>query len=1180
MSPKVAKALPEQSGLRSGDSSVHDDSSSSSSSSSRSDALFDAYIASIRPVELPQLAGPSSGLYLDAAAAPPFPSTSLLNALHHDLSTNMYSNPHSGAPAARRTAQSIETVRKAVLKDIFDVDANSGEGWDLVFTSGATASLKLVAESFDWYGPKSATTKRSAGTFVYLNQSHTSLSGLRSLASGQEATIKALDEDSLVDWIERQHSGEVVSGGNSLLALPLQCNATGRRYIDFVKNLGRTRRTSSAPGAPRTFVLLDASSFLSSSSRWPSERIPLTGSQSLDGPDFIAFSFYKIFGYPTGLGGLLVRRDVDVHAALGAKRYFGGGTLALSLTHRDSKMSRSGKGKEREKDLPSLIPSRALTRRLEDGTLNFYGILAVQHAIDAHHSLLHYHKLGSDAEVGAYTTTSQEQSSWELRQRHVRCLTRRLYRGLGALHHTTPRGQGTEPHWLVELYTQSRLGQRWIKEGRAWAAAQRERVSSRQALQDFLNRDCAEDPMEDNDQGPIALFNLLSPQSTTSTSTASPAIISPFEVGRLATLLSIHLRVGRHCNAGVMEEVVGVSRERLWKLWNEDGVGCAGEEEADSDPGWAEDDVASQSDEGTGDDLGSSNAAVPTFGEEEHPGAAIRASLCTWNTRADVDSFLDFLLKFFVIGQRNGPETCDMDDTRGMENLPAEESRDGTYLQSMTLYPIKSCSGQHFGQPFNKVPAEEPTSWVEEAACDSCGCVVLRPSAEDDSQPASTEIPAPTLPAGSYPTFPSSSSIRSLSSVHSSRSDRLEPSDATGRSSATPPSSVRSDFACEEQRGPETDLIDRTSRQHSADRWPLTPYGLLHDREWCLVNVPSGSGSTKTRILSQKRHTRMALIRARVERSFSGEVLTETHLDEEGSLVVDLMREGGVEYERRLMLRFGSGEACERLNCSLRDDEGDDQHGSRSTAAMCAALANGSVMSDGPERHPCVLVQEVFSSFLDVDCTLARLSAASGRHRHSNLGASGHAPETADDGATDVVPILLSNESPFLMVCQESVDKVREWVREDSEELDRDWRHVNASSFRPNFVIAGKLPTKRSVGTETPHAEEAHPEPLLEDDIERLQIGPHSFGALGHCRRCEMVGIDQETGERVPEILGALSRRRRRLQVGKGSAAVGAGRVEFGEHLHWLPEGGSKEREGPDQNGWKMISVGMPVTML
>jgi molybdenum cofactor sulfurtransferase len=45
-------------------------------------------------------------------------------------------------------------------------------------------------------------------------------------------------------------------------------------------------------------------------------------------PDFVVFSFYKMLGYPTGLGALLVRRRA---AHLLNRVYFGGGTVDMHL---------------------------------------------------------------------------------------------------------------------------------------------------------------------------------------------------------------------------------------------------------------------------------------------------------------------------------------------------------------------------------------------------------------------------------------------------------------------------------------------------------------------------------------------------------------------------------------------------------------------------------------------------------------------------------------------------------------------------------------------------------------------------------------------------------------------------------------------------------------------------------
>lgn len=45
-----------------------------------------------------------------------------------------------------------------------------------------------------------------------------------------------------------------------------------------------------------------------------------------------ALSFYKIFGYPTGLGALLVRKDT---LRILDKAYFGGGAVSASVADAD-----------------------------------------------------------------------------------------------------------------------------------------------------------------------------------------------------------------------------------------------------------------------------------------------------------------------------------------------------------------------------------------------------------------------------------------------------------------------------------------------------------------------------------------------------------------------------------------------------------------------------------------------------------------------------------------------------------------------------------------------------------------------------------------------------------------------------------------------------------------------------
>jgi molybdenum cofactor sulfurtransferase len=231
----------------------------------------------------------------------------------------------------------------------FNTDLND---YSIVFTSGATHALKLVAESFDWTdnstkNDKSIPTQtgckergtngcgaendsnlhgRNAGTFMYLQDNHTSVLGMRELARKHGAHVCCLSHEEafqcFLDCGCPDLSTYSVCDGNSLFVYPAQCNYSGVKYplswVSKVQN-GVLNCKSEHNRQSKWFCLLDAASFVSTT------ILDLSWVQ----PDFVCLSFYKIFGYPTGLGALLVKNS---SAYVLQRCYFGGGTVLISLS--------------------------------------------------------------------------------------------------------------------------------------------------------------------------------------------------------------------------------------------------------------------------------------------------------------------------------------------------------------------------------------------------------------------------------------------------------------------------------------------------------------------------------------------------------------------------------------------------------------------------------------------------------------------------------------------------------------------------------------------------------------------------------------------------------------------------------------------------------------------------------
>ncbi|XP_059179865.1 molybdenum cofactor sulfurase [Centropristis striata] len=289
--------------------------------------------------------------YLDHAATTLYPE-SLVRDYFQDISRNVYGNPHSHNPSSRLTHDTVERVRYRVLQH-FNA---TPEEYSVIFTSGCTAALKLVAESFPW---RPQTESEAGSRFCYLTDSHTSVVGIRGLASVRGAVALPVSPQEVENRSKREAQGEdVICHTPHLFCYPAQSNFSGRKYpLNHVRGIQARRLYPACGHQGRWFVLLDAASHVSCS--------PLNLQECP--ADFIPISFYKMFGFPTGLGALLVHNNA---AGILKKTYFGGGTAAAYLSGEDY-----------------YVQAANISDRFEDGTVSFLDIIAVNHGFEALHRI-------------------------------------------------------------------------------------------------------------------------------------------------------------------------------------------------------------------------------------------------------------------------------------------------------------------------------------------------------------------------------------------------------------------------------------------------------------------------------------------------------------------------------------------------------------------------------------------------------------------------------------------------------------------------------------------------------------------------------------------------------------------------------------------------------------------------
>jgi len=265
--------------------------------------------------------------YLDHAGATLY-NDELVSKLAGLLRENIYGNPHTSGPASNLTEALISDTRRKLLEH-FGVNDSTHV---VVFTSGTTAGLKLIGESFEWTG---------LSKFCYHQNAHTSVVGIREYAIRKGASFECIQnlEEFASTLLERDSTG--------LLAFTAESNFGGTKAdLNIVSKI----KTSSV--GSKWKVILDAAKFAATN--------PLNLSEVK--ADFTVVSFYKMFGFPAGLGAIIMTKDAALDLT---PQYFGGGTISVCASEINFKRYHQN-----------------ISKRFEAGTLDFLGIVSASAGLD------------------------------------------------------------------------------------------------------------------------------------------------------------------------------------------------------------------------------------------------------------------------------------------------------------------------------------------------------------------------------------------------------------------------------------------------------------------------------------------------------------------------------------------------------------------------------------------------------------------------------------------------------------------------------------------------------------------------------------------------------------------------------------------------------------------------------
>lgn len=245
------------------------------------------------------------------------------------LTGNVYGNPHSENPTSLAMTRLVDQARAAVLA-YFNA---APDEYTVIFTNNASGALKLVGESYPF---------QPGGQFLLTFDNHNSVNGIREFARAKGATYSyapVLPPDLHLDAARLTAALDLARpGAHQLFAYPAQSNFSGVQHsLEWIER-------AQARGWD---VLVDCAAFT------PTNQLDLSRWRA----DYVTLSFYKIFGYPTGIGALIARRTALRKLN---RPWFAGGTITIASVQGDGHFLAEGEA------------------GFEDGTINYLNVPAVE----------------------------------------------------------------------------------------------------------------------------------------------------------------------------------------------------------------------------------------------------------------------------------------------------------------------------------------------------------------------------------------------------------------------------------------------------------------------------------------------------------------------------------------------------------------------------------------------------------------------------------------------------------------------------------------------------------------------------------------------------------------------------------------------------------------------------------